>query len=49
MDWVGSQPNGKEKQNNVAIDKNSPLSDTGSLIDIEGTYFYCGVCSISGK
>ena len=46
MDWVGTGPNGRERQNYVALDRNSSLS--GSLFDIEETYFYCAVCSISG-
>ena len=48
MDWLDSQPDGKEKQNYVAIDRKGG-SLSGTLRDIEGFSNFCVVCSLSGK
>ena len=49
LDWLGEQPNGKEKQNFVAADLHQNNSLSGSLYDVGETVLNCAVCLISGK
>ena len=46
---MGDQPNGKEKQNYVALDLDRNNGLSGSLYDVGWTALYCVVCSVSGK